>query len=506
MLHNALLKEKVKESVAAVLPITGIVLALSILAVPLTPGTLVLFLFGALLLVFGMGIFTLGVEISMLPMGEGMGVFISKRKRIWTPLLFCLILGIVITMAEPDLQVLAGQVPSIPNRILIVTVSVGVGLFLMFSQLRMLLKIRLSFMLAFFYGLVFLLSFFALDSFVPLSFDAGGVTTGPITVPFIMSLGIGMASVRSDKNSESDSFGLISLCSIGPILSVLLLGLVYEPQQQVQELAQIPCLQTTREAASLFAFELPIYGREVLMAVLPIVAMFLLFQLYSRRFTFHQVIRISLGLLYAYLGLVMFLTGVNVGFMPAGQLIGSSLAGGAHQWLLVPVGMLIGYFIVKAEPAVRVLTRQVEDISNGSISRGSIQIALSLGVALSVGLAMLRILTGLSIYWFLLPGYAISLVMTFFVPEIFTGIAFDSGGVASGPMTTTFLLPLAMGACEAAGGEILTDAFGIVAMVAMTPLVTIQLLGLYGKLHREAQRRALPVFAEEAEEGILYFD
>ena len=506
MLHNALLKEKVKESMAAVLPITGIVLGLSVLAVPLTPGALVLFLFGALLLVSGMGIFTLGVEISMLPMGEGMGVFISKRKHVWAPLVFCLVLGIVITMAEPDLQVLANQVPAIPNLALVLTVCVGVGIFLMLSQLRMLLKIRLSGLLLFFYGLAFLLSFFALDSFVPLSFDAGGVTTGPITVPFIMSLGVGMASVRSDGNSGSDSFGLISLCSIGPILSVLLLGIVYQPSQTAQELTRIPGIETTREAAELFARALPAYGQEVLVAVLPIVALFALFQLYARRFTFHQVIRISLGLLYAYLGLVLFLTGVNVGFMPAGQLIGSHLAGGSRQWLLVPVGMLIGYFIVKAEPAVQVLTRQVEDVSNGSISRSSIEAALSLGVALSVGLAMVRILTGLSIYWFLVPGYAISLAMTFFVPEIYTGIAFDSGGVASGPMTTTFLLPLAMGACKTAGGDMLTDAFGIVAMVAMTPLVTIQLLGLYGKLRREVQRRRLPAFAEEMEEGILYFD
>lgn len=507
MLHNALLKEKVKESVAAVLPITGIVLALSVLVVPLTPGTLVLFLFGALLLVFGMGFFTLGVEISMIPMGEGMGVFISRRKHMWVPLVFCFVLGVVITMAEPDLQVLANQVSSIPNQVLIWTVAVGVGVFLLFSQLRMLLKIPLSHLLVFFYGIVFFLAALAPEAFVPVSFDSGGVTTGPITVPFIMSLGVGMASVRSDSQSESDSFGLISLCSIGPVLSVLLLGILYRPRQEAQELSQIPLVETTLDAAACFAGTLPEYGAEVLTAMLPIVLLFFLFQLCYRRFTLYQVIRISMGFFYAYLGLVLFLTGVNVGFMPAGQLIGSSMAGGKSPWMLIPPGMLMGYFIVKAEPAVQVLTRQVEEISNGSISQHSIQISLSLGVAVSVGLSLLRILTGVSIFWFLIPGYGISLLMTFFVPQIFTGIAFDSGGVASGPMTATFLLPLAQGACVAVGGNILTDAFGMVAMVAMTPLVTIQLVGLYGKLRQKSGRRRLPVFAPEAvEEGILYFD
>ena len=329
----------------------------------------------------------------------------------------------------------------------------------------------------------------------------------PLDMAYTFSaLGIGMASVRSDRNSDSDSFGLIALCSIGPILSVLVLSLVYQPEQQTQALGQIPLVETTREAAVQFATAIPHYAEGVLTALLPIVAMFLIFQLVSRKFSMHQILRISLGLVYAYMGLVLFLTGVNVGFMPAGQLIGSAMAQGSQPWLLIPIGMLIGYFIVKAEPAVQVLTHQVEEISNGSISQQSIRTSLSIGVALSVGLAILRILTGISILWFLVPGYAISLCMTFFVPEIFTGIAFDSGGVASGPMTATFLLPLAMGACEALGGNMMTDAFGMVAMVARTPLVTIQLLGLYGKLRQRQERRKLTVVTDTVAEGIVYFD
>lgn len=497
--------EKVYESVAAVLPITAIVLALSISIAPLTAGTWTLFFFGALMLILGMGFFTLGVEMSMIPMGEGMGVMMSRTKHRLLPLLVCFALGVVITIAEPDLQVLAEQVPSIPNMALILTVAVGVGIFLMLAQIRIRMRIPLSYMLVFFYIVIFTLAFIIPDNFVPVSFDSGGVTTGPITVPFIMALGIGMASVRSDKNSSTDSFGLTALCSIGPILSVMILGICFKPQDAAYTPASLAELATTRAVAQEFGKAFPVYAEEVAVAIIPILVLFCAFQVISRRFHKHQLLRIALGLVYTYGGLVLFLTGVNVGFMPAGQYIGQSIASGEQRYLLIPIGMLIGYFIVKAEPAVRVLTKQVEEITNGSITQKSISVALSVGIAMSVGLSMLRILTGLNIMVFLIPGYALSLIMTFFVPQIFTGIAFDSGGVASGPMTTTFLLPLAMGACEAVGGNILTDAFGIVAMVAMTPLFTIQLLGLYSKVKKKLVKH-LEISLEELEDNIVYFD
>ena len=505
MRQNELLMEKVYESVASVLPITVIVLALSISIAPLTPGTWTLFFFGALMLIFGMGFFTLGVEMSMIPMGEGIGVMMSRAKHVGIPLAICFVLGMVVTIAEPDLSVLAQQIPSIPNMALILTVAVGVGLFLMLAQVRIRLRIPLSYMLVFFYIIIFIMAVIIPDNFVAVSFDSGGVTTGPITVPFIMALGIGLASVRSDKNSSTDSFGLTALCSIGPILSVMILGICYKPQDAVYTPASMMELATTRAVAEEFAKAIPAYAKEVLVAMLPILVLFLVFQVISKRFHKHQILRIVLGLIYTYGGLVMFLTGVNVGFMPAGQYIGQTIGAGSQRFLLIPIGMLIGYFIVKAEPAVRVLTKQVEEITNGSITQHSIEVALSVGIALSVGLAMLRILTGLNIMVFLIPGYLLSLAMTFFVPQIFTGIAFDSGGVSSGPMTTTFLLPLTMGACEAVGGNILTDAFGIVAMVAMTPLCTIQLLGLYSRLKKKLVKH-LEISLDELEDSIVFFD
>ena len=494
------------ESLASVLPLTAIVLLLSVTLMPLSSGALVLFLFGALLLIVGMGFFTMGADMSMMPMGEGIGMQMSQAKNVGSPLFVCFVLGALITIAEPDLQVLAEQVPAIPNNILIFSVAAGVGLFLMIAQIRIFFHIPLAKMLCVFYPLVFILAFFAPDSFIPVSFDSGGVTTGPVTVPFIMALGIGLATLRSDKNSREDSFGLIALCSIGPILAVMLLGIFYEPDSALYSSTLIPEVETTRDAAMLFAHAIPEYFHEVAVALVPIAGAFFIFQILYKRYKKHQLLRVIFGFIFTYIGLAMFLCGVNVGFMPVGQIIGGGIADSAFKWLLIPIGMVIGYFIVAAEPAVHVLTKQVEEISNGFVTAKMMQTALSVGVCISVGIAMLRILTGISILWFLIPGYAFALILTRYVSPIFTGIAFDSGGVASGPMTATFLLPFAMGACEAVGGNVMTDAFGIVAMVAMTPLITIQMMGFITQMKERAKQHFIAVQLNQLEDDILYFD
>lgn len=500
------LREKIFESLASVLPITAIVLILSITIAPVAAGTLVLFLFGALLLIFGMGVFTLGADLAMTPMGEGMGIEMSKSRQAVWPIFSGFVFGIIITMAEPDLQVLAEQVPAIPNLVIILAVAAGVGLFMMLAIARMFFIIPLNFLLFLFYGIIFFAAVFTPPSFIPVSFDSGGVTTGPVTVPFIMSMGVGLAALRSDRHSGEDSFGLVALCSIGPVLAVLILGIFYQPDSAAYEMIQIEQIKTTADAAQQFLLAFPDYLREVAAAILPIAGMLFLFQLITRRFRKRKLLKIAGGLLYTYVGLVLFLTGVNVGFMPAGQFLGAAISAREDNYLLIPVGMLMGYFIVAAEPAVHVLTRQVEEVSNGSISAISMKTGLSAGVAVSVGISILRILTGTPILYFLAPGYFLSLLLTFFVPKIYTGIAFDSGGVASGPMTAAFLLPFAMGACEAAGGNILTDAFGVVAMVAMTPLITIQTLGLVSELRKHARSRYLKNQFEQIEDIVLYFD
>ena len=314
-----------------------------------------------------------------------------------------------------------------------------------------------------------------------------------------------MAVTAHKKGSSESSFGLVSLCSIGPILSVLLLSILFKPESETTQ-TPITEIITTRDAFLEFARAIPHYAKEILMALLPIVGVFLLFQLIFRRFHRHQMIRISFGLLYTYIGLVLFLTGANVGFMPAGKLIGATIAAGNMKYWLIPVGALMGYFVVSAEPAVHSLKRQVEEVTNGAISQKAIGLALSIGVGVSVGTAMLRVLTGIPLLPILLAGYIVSLVITFFVPPVYTGIAFDSGGVASGPMTTTFILPFAIGACEALGGNIMTDAFGIVAMVAMTPLITIQVLGLSGRIRQRKMRERAHREIIQIENDILYYD
>lgn len=475
---NSKMQSKLSEALSAVVPVIVIVLILSFTIAPVSPSILLSFLMGALLVMVGMMFFTLGAEMSMTPMGEKVGAKMTQTKKVWFIILLSFLLGVIITISEPDLQVLAELVPSVPNQTLIMAVAIGVGLFLVVAILRMLLSIALSHLLVALYIIVFALAFFVSPDYLAIAFDSGGVTTGPMTVPFIMALGVGIAAIRNDRHAADDSFGLVALCSVGPILAVLILGLIFKPGESAPEIVHNIQISDTVELRRIFIEELPAYIKEIAVSLLPIVAFFGLFQIFSLRLSGRSLGKIAIGLGYTYIGLVLFLTGANVGFMPAGTYIGNVLAGGGCSWLLIPVGAVIGYFIVKAEPAVYVLNHQVEEITDGAISAKAMGTCLSLGVAASVALAMTRVLTGINILCFLIPGYAIALGLSFIVPKIFTAIAFDSGGVASGPMTATFLLPLAQGACTAVGGNLVTDAFGVVAMVAMTPLITIQILGL----------------------------
>ena len=489
---NVKLKEKIRESLSAVLPITGIVLMLSIFVIPMELGSVVMFLTGALMLIVGMGFFQLGAEMAMTPLGEGVGVQISKMKKLLTVLLTGFLMGVIITVSEPDLQVLAGQVPSVPNMVLIMTVAVGVGLFLALAIVRIRYKISLSMLLIVCYLALILVSAFVPKEFLAVAFDSGGVTTGPMTVPFIMAMGVGLASVRSDKNAANDSFGLVALSSVGPILAVLILGCFFKPTEAAYTLTDVATVVTTQDVARVFAQGLPLYAREVLLSLVPILWVFLIFQWLTHRYHGLQIKRIIVGFGYTYIGLVLFLCGANVGFAPVGAYLGKELAGLSLRWILVPVGALIGYYIVKAEPAIQVLNHQVEAVTNGAISVKMMNRCMQIGVAASVGLAMLRVLTGISIQWFVIPGYIIALVLSRMVPDIFIGIAFDSGGVASGPMTSTFLLPLSIGVCEALGGNLMTDAFGVVALVALTPLIAIQLMGLVYKLKTAKRTQTVP--------------
>lgn len=497
-LQYRVLAEKLKEAAASVLPVTAIVAVLCLALVRVDVGLMLSFLLGSGLLILGMGLFTLGAELSMSRIGNLIGAKMTKSRKLWFILAVSFLLGVAITMAEPDLQVLATNVPAIDKTVLIVTVSVGVGLFLMLCMVRILFSVSLRLLLIVFYALLFLGAFLSDAGFLSVAFDSGGVTTGPMTVPFIMALGVGVASIRSDENAKADSFGLVALCSIGPVMAVMLLGAIYPTDTQADVGMVIGGFETTVELGGAYLRSLPTYMLEVAMALLPIFVFFLLFQVFSLRLRRLPLTKIVMGVGCTFLGLVLFLTGVNVGFSPLGYVLGKELVTSGLSALLIPLAMLMGWFIIDAEPAVHILNKQVEELTSGAISAKAMGLSLSVAVALANGLAMVRVLTGLPILYFLLPGYAVALGLSFFVPRTFTAIAFDSGGVASGPLTATFMLPLAMGACTALGGNVMTDAFGLVALVAMMPLITVQVMGgIYVlKSRTKTDAPVLPSFGE----------
>ncbi len=500
--HN-ILKDKLFESVKSVLPICLIVAALCLLFIPVNNGLFLAFLLGTVLIIVGMALFNIGSDLSMIQIGNQIGAKITQSKNIVFILITSLILGISITVAEPDLQVLATNAPNIDTVVLIVTVSVGVGVFLLFSMLRILLKIKLKWMLLFFYAIIFVIAALSDVDFLSVAFDSGGVTTGPMTVPFIMALGVGVASIRSDKRAQSDSFGLVALCSIGPILTVLILGLIYPSSAGASAALDIIQFDNSVDVGYEYILGIPKFIGEVTFALLPVICIFLLFQLFSLKLKKRPFLHIIVGLVYTYIGLVLFLLGVNIGFSSLGAVLGEAIVTEGFKWFLIPLAMLMGWFIIKAEPAVHVLNKQVSELSAGAISEKNMGVTLSIAISIAMGLAMLRVITGISILWFMVPGYIIALVLSFIVSPTFTAIAFDAGGVASGPMTATFMLPFAIGACSALGSNVMADAFGLVAMVAMMPLITVQIMGAISTFKSAAKPTTIDTVFSVADNEVI---
>ena len=500
---------KIRESAISVFPVTLIVLALNFTPlVELSSGELLAFFLAAVGLILGMALFTLGADMAMTPMGEQVGAGLSKSKNLWLLLFVCFLLGAFVTIAEPDVSVLAAQVSGmIDGKILIFAVGAGVGFFLVLAVLRIVTHIRLSMLLLYFSFFLFALAaLVAVNgglSFLPVAFDSGGVTTGPITVPFIMALGVGVAVTLGGKNTGENSFGLVALCSVGPILAVLILGMtiqgspVYTPADYSLN---------SHLGAAFWKTVLRI-AKEVGVSLGMIVLFFAVLQVIFLHLPRRKLYQMAIGIVHTFLGLVIFLSAATVGFMPIGFQIGSQLAK-SNAGLLPVFGFLLGLAVVFAEPAIHVLNRQVESITNGGVGKKSMLIALSVGVGLSIGLSMLRILIGFNILYYLVPGFLISLGLSFFVPRLYTAIAFDSGGVASGPLTSGFILPFAIGAAVALGGNesVMSNAFGIVAMVAMTPLITIQILGFRAVIaKRMREKRAMKKILAADDEQIINF-
>lgn len=503
---KAKLLDKFREAVAAVLPIVLLVLVLSLSVAPIPSGVLLSFLLGTVLLITGMMFFSVGAEVAMQPMGELIGARVTKSRSLPLILSLGFVLGVLITVSEPDLQVLAGQVQDIPNLVLILSVGVGVGGFLVLALVRILYRIPLRLLLFGFYALILGLTFLAPENFRSIAFDSGGVTTGPMTVPFIMSFGLGICAIRSDANAAEDSFGMVALCSVGPILAVLVLSMIFRAGGADYTPLAVENVKDSIELRALFSGGFPGYLKEMMISILPITLFFFIFNFILLKLNYKLLSRIGLGILYTYIGLAVFMTGANYGFMPAGAYLGEMLGGLPYRWIIIPVGVLIGFLVVRAEPAVYVLMRQVEELTDGAITGRSLQISMCSGVGIAVGLSMLRVMLHLNVLWVIVPGYVLALAMSFLSPRLFTAIAFDSGGVASGPMTAAFLLPMTMGFCTALGGNLATDAFGVVALVAMTPLITIQGLGIVFRIksrHRKQVRKEADLFADLPNDAVI---
>ncbi len=503
------LLKKFKEAFMSVFPVAAIVCLLNLTPlVHFTGLEIGVFMGSAVFLILGIGLFSMGADMAMTPMGEHMGAGLTKSKKLLLLISVCFLMGLLITVAEPDLTVLANQVKDVINgTILIVSVGVGVGIFLVLSVMKMVFHKPLSSMLLYFYMILFALSAVVIatgnDNFLPLAFDSGGVTTGPITVPFIMALGVGIAATLGGKDVSENSFGLIAMCSVGPILAVMLLGATVDGEIAYQ----VPDYAIENGLGMALVEKILHTLKEVGLALGLIVVFFVILQILLLKLPKKKLIQIAVGIAYTFFGLVIFLTAVSVGFMPIGYKLGEELAGN-HPALLIGGGFILGMVVVLAEPAVHVLNKQVEDITDGSVSKSSMMIALSVGVGISIALSMLRIVFDFSILFYVIPGYLLSLGLSFFVPGIYTAIAFDSGGVASGPLTSGFILPLAVGACCMLQGEanVMADAFGIVAMVAMTPLITIQLLGFRAVVHKKVRDRiAMKRILSADDEQIIRF-
>ena len=510
-----ILFSKLKESLISVLPVTAIVLILSFTPLlNLTVTETVAFAVSAVFLILGIGLFNLGADLAMTPMGEHVGSGLTKSKKLIVLISVCFLMGLLITVAEPDLSVLAEQVKDImPGEgevskwILIVTVGVGVGIFLVIAILKIVFRKTLSALLMFFYLLLFALCAVAAlpetgkSELFPLSFDSGGVTTGPITVPFIMALGVGIATTIGGKDSKENSFGLIALCSIGPVIAVMALSLTTKGSLDVYDTEQYSI------AVSKIGWVILENVKDVGLALGLIVVFFGILQFTILKLPKQKIIQIIIGIVYTFVGLIIFLTAVKVGFMPIGYKIGQQLAD--NEVLLVIFGFVLGLVVVLAEPAIHVLNKQVEDITGGGVKKIEMLIALCLAVGVSIALSLIRMIFKFSILYYLIPGYLISLGLSFFVPKLYTAIAFDSGGVASGPLTSSFILPLAIGACVALNGSsdlVFSDAFGVVAMVAMTPLITIQILGFKAVTSKKVRSKIMMKRILSADdEQIIYF-
>ncbi|UJF15360.1 DUF1538 domain-containing protein [Jeotgalibaca sp. MA1X17-3] len=493
--------EKLKEVLQAVLPITLLVVFLHFTLAPLPQMEFSHFLVGALLIVIGLSIFLFGVDIGITPIGNFLGKGIARSNSLKFVLVMGLLLGFFISIAEPDLIILAGQVEevtgsAISSILLLVTVSIGVAALMTLGLFRIVYRYPLRNVFLIIYIAIFILAYFSSSDLFAIAFDASGSTTGALTVPFMLALALGVSSLNRDSaSSEIDSFGLVGISSSGAILAVLVLGLFVGNGEGLTGTLEVDTTPYTSILAP-FTKMLPEIAWEVVIALAPILLIFLMYQFFiaKKKLSFQQINHILLGVFYLYIGLVLFLTGVNAGFMNVGRQLGMIIGGMESKVPLLVIGFVLGLVVILAEPAVYVLTHQIEEVTNGSVNRGIVLSFLSAGVGLAVFLSVIRVLVPwIQLWHYLVPGYIIALILAFKVPNLFVGMAFDAGGVASGPMTATFILAFIQGVADIIPhADVLREGFGMIAMVAMMPILSLQLLGAIYE-HRSTKKEGVHI-------------
>lgn len=466
-------KKNFKSSCVTILPITVFVLFI-IMFTPVDINMSVSFILSSLLLIFGSALFTFGAGISMELIGNKIGKDLVKSKKVWLILIVGFIIGTIVTVAEPDLLVLAEQLTSIPSWLLILTISIGVGGCVLLASARSLFGLNLNVMLIIGFLIIFVLMFFVPVDFIPVAFDSGGVTTGTMSIPFILTLGMGLVASRIDKKAKEESFGLVALASTGPIIMVLLLGMFMNYESGMTFDSSI----YTNYSVTNYITQLFTCFKDVIVSIFPILVVFFIYQGLTKRVKKKEFRKIILGTLITIIGLTIFLVASNVGFLNMGYYIGNYFASIGYKEILIPIIMILAFFISIAEPAVVILLDQIEEFTAGGISNNLLKIALAIGVSLAAGLSLHRAFTGTSFMTYAFIGYGIALLLTFFIPKVFTAIAFDAGGATGGSLTTTFLLPIAIGSCVALGGNVYTDAFGLASMVSLVPIITVEIVGL----------------------------
>lgn len=481
--------QKLKEVFLSICPVFIVVILTHVFIYPLTTHLFVRFVISSILLIFGLTLFLIGVDLGISPMGQLLGPLISKSNKHRFIIIFGFFIGFLISFAEPALLIMSQQVEQLSggvlnSTLLLVVVSIGIGTMVVVGLFRLLYNLPLYIILIISYGIIFLLSLNTSFELLAIAFDSSGVTTGILAVPFLLSLSLGITTLKKDsKSSEKDSFGLISIASAGAIIMVLLLNRAYQPN-----LTSATINYLNYDSVSIlntFLLQISSSIHETLLSMSPLILMGIVVSLFNRnKISKRSLIRMAMGFIYSVLGLFLFLVSINSSYIEVGNKIGNNLINELSFIPLVLFGFVIGVVTILAEPAVYVLTTQIETVTSGYIKRRSVIIALTIGVGSAIAISVLRVLIPQVQLWhFLLPGYGLALGLMFVTPKLFVGIAFDAGGVATGPMISTFILSFIHGLADAMpSADVLIDGFGMVSLVALMPIITIELLGLIFKL------------------------